>query len=90
MGEFKPDFPDLVTMLRVTAERHGAGPLFGTRKPEGWQFAKQVESARGGLAASGVERGDRVAVVSGNRWEWACAAFATYSLGAIWVPMYES
>jgi long-chain acyl-CoA synthetase len=95
MSEFKPEYSDLVTMLRASAEKFGARPLFGTRRAAGWEwisfadFAKLVDRARGGLVSLGVQRGDRVAVVSGNRWEWACASFAAYSLGAIWVPMYE-
>ena len=34
--------------------------------------------------------GDRVAVISDNRIEWAVGAYATYGLGAAWVPMYEA
>jgi long-chain acyl-CoA synthetase len=95
MSEFKPEFADLSSMLRASAERYGARQMLGTRKADGWQwlsyadFAKQVDRARAGLVSHGVQRGERVAIVSGNRWEWACAAFAAYTLGAIWVPMYE-
>jgi long-chain acyl-CoA synthetase len=37
-----------------------------------------------------VERGDKVAVISDNRVEWAIGAYATYGLGAHYVPMYEA
>jgi len=30
-----------------------------------------------------------VAAISANRIEWAVSAYACFSLGAIWVPMYE-
>jgi long-chain acyl-CoA synthetase len=43
-----------------------------------------------GLAALGVTRGDRVAILSGSRFEWAALDFATMSLGAITVPIYQS
>jgi len=49
-----------------------------------------VDEIRGGLAALGVQHGDRVAIVSRNSAEWAAAAYATYGLGATFVPMYEA
>ncbi|MCP4658604.1 MAG: long-chain fatty acid--CoA ligase, partial [bacterium] len=33
---------------------------------------------------------DTVAIISGNRVEWAIAAYATYGLGARFCPMYET
>ena len=44
----------------------------------------------GGLRDLGVGPGDRVAIISDNRAEWAVGAYATYTLGASWVPMYEA
>lgn len=38
----------------------------------------------------GVQRGDRVGAVMDNRVEWAVMAFACYTLGACYVPMYEA
>lgn len=31
----------------------------------------------------------QVAAISANRVEWAVCAYATFSVGAVWVPMYE-
>jgi long-chain acyl-CoA synthetase len=42
------------------------------------------------MAKIGVGPGDAVAVISDNRREWAVAAYATYSLGAIYVPIYQT
>jgi long-chain acyl-CoA synthetase len=42
------------------------------------------------LAGLGVGRGDKVAIISNNRVEWAVGAYATYGLGAHYVPMYEA
>ena len=53
------------------------------------EFGQQVDSFRGGLASLGVTKGDRVALISNNRVEWAVTAYATYGLGACIVPMYE-
>jgi long-chain acyl-CoA synthetase len=36
----------------------------------------------------GVAKGDRVALLSENRWEWAVTDFATLALGAVDVPLY--
>ncbi len=49
-----------------------------------------MDALRGGLHALGVGEGDRVAIVSGNRVEWAVVAFAAFGLGANLVPMYEA
>mgnify|MGYP001823083538 FL=1 len=89
-------FKSLVELYESSVARFPENPLFGTRHTEGWrwstyaEFGKQVDHARAGLAGLGVEAGDRVAVISDNRIEWAVGAYATYSLGAAWVPMYEA
>jgi long-chain acyl-CoA synthetase len=94
--EYKPRFDNLVTMAQTSIEKFASRPLWGVRKEHGWEwmtyadFGKLVDGARGGLAALGVGKGDRVAVISNNRLEWAVGAFATYGLGASYVPMYES
>jgi long-chain acyl-CoA synthetase len=68
----------------------------GSRKPDGWhwttytEFAELVSAARAGLHARGIRAGDRVAVISNNRLEWAISAYGAYTLGAIYVPMYEA
>jgi long-chain acyl-CoA synthetase len=93
---YQPRFSDLVAMLERSIGSFAQKPLFGVRRGEGWQwtsygdFGKEVARLRGGLASLGVARGDCVAVISNNRIEWAIGAFACYSLGAVWVPMYES
>jgi long-chain acyl-CoA synthetase len=40
------------------------------------------------LAGWGVGKGDRVALLSENRWEWPVADFAALALGAVDVPLY--
>ena len=42
------------------------------------------------LERLGVGVGDRVVLVSENRWEWAVADFATLALGAVDVPLYTN
>jgi long-chain acyl-CoA synthetase len=94
---FTPPFRDLVTMLQRTVAKHPDRPSFGVRKgPTEWsyltyrEFGAAVDAHRAALAGLGVGKGDRVAVISSNRLEWLLGSHAAYSLGAIWVPMYES
>jgi long-chain acyl-CoA synthetase len=38
----------------------------------------------------GLGKGDRVAIVSENRWEWPVADFATLAIGGVDVPLYPT
>ncbi len=93
---FEPRFKTLIDILRGAAVEHASRPLFGTKRGGAWiwtsyaEFARQADRARGGLAGLGVQRGDRVALISNNRLEWAVVAYACYGLGAALVPMYEA
>ena len=92
----KAKFENLVDLFEQSTEKFGPRELFGTKVGGTWvwttyeQLRKLVDDFRGGLASLGVGRGDCVAIVSNNRVEWAVAAYATYGLGAAFVPMYES
>ena len=54
------------------------------------EFAEQVRAVARGLVATGVEGGDRVAVLSSTRYEWVVFDFAIWAVGAITVPIYDS
>ena len=49
-----------------------------------------VESIAAGLQILGVRKGDRVAIFSNTRLEWAAADLAILGLGAITVPIYQN
>lgn len=89
-------FENLVDMFEKSTKKFADRPLFGVKKNGAYQWityreiAKQVDEVRAGLAAIGVGAGDKVAVIADNRPEWAIAAYATYGLGAQYVPMYEA
>ncbi len=53
-------------------------------------LAQQVELMASGLAALGIGKGDRVALLSENRPEWAVTDLAVLALGAINVPLYTT
>jgi long-chain acyl-CoA synthetase len=38
----------------------------------------------------GAKKGDRIALISENRWEWAVTDFATLAIGAVDVPIYPT
>jgi long-chain acyl-CoA synthetase len=42
------------------------------------------------LQSWGIQRGDRVALVSENRWEWPVVDFAVLAIGAVDVPLYQT
>ncbi|AEI65972.1 AMP-dependent synthetase/ligase [Corallococcus macrosporus] len=91
-----PQFQTLIDILKRSTSTFGSRELFGEKKNGQWvwttysRFGEMVDDLRGGLAQLGVGAGDRVAVISNNRLEWAVGAYATYSLGGAYVPMYES
>lgn len=90
-----PKFETLVDVFLQSTAHFGPRPLFGEKKNGQWswmtyaRFGQMVDDLRGGLAQLGVTSGDRVAVISNNRHEWAVGAYACYTLGASYVPMYE-
>lgn len=54
------------------------------------QAAAQIRSAALGLIAEGVHPGDRVAIFSATRYEWAILDQAILAAGAVTVPIYET
>ena len=50
----------------------------------------EVRRAAAGLARFGIKRGDRVAILSENRLEWALADWACLCTGAVDVPIYST
>src|SRR6202034_1171617 len=91
-----PRFDTLVDIFPQSIEKFPTRELFGTKSGGVWRFStyaefgKDVTALRGGLASLGVGKGDKVAIISNNRPEWAVSAYATYTLGAAFVPMYEA
>lgn len=53
-------------------------------------FAKEVAAVAKGLIASGVELGDRVAILSATRYEWVVLDYAIWTAGGCTVAIYET
>jgi long-chain acyl-CoA synthetase len=90
------EFRTLVDMLEQSTRRYADHPCLGTKSDGEWSFIRYVDLAarvgrlRGGLRSLGIGPGDRVAVISDNREEWAVLSGATYGVGAQLVPMYQA
>ena len=54
------------------------------------QLLERVRATSLALANLGVKRGDRIAILSENRPEWAIVDYATLALGAADVPVYPT
>src|SRR5437870_2562804 len=84
----------LPAMFFEVARQHAARPFLWakhdrTYKALSWsEAAASVSRLARGLAALGIEPGERVALVSENRPEWVVADLAIMSAGAVTVPAY--
>ena len=54
------------------------------------QFRAEVTALAGSLVAAGIEPGDRVALMSRTRYEWTLIDYASWAVGAVTVPVYET
>jgi long-chain acyl-CoA synthetase len=69
---------------------------FSIRREDGWtpvtyaEFASRVTALARGFVAAGISAGDRVALMSRNRFEWALCDYAIWAAGAVTVPIYET
>ncbi|MFJ9314627.1 AMP-dependent synthetase/ligase [Pimelobacter simplex] len=75
--------PEVVQFSRATADGGWADVTCAA-------FLDEVTAVAKGLLASGIGRGDRVAVISRTRYEWTLLDYAIWFAGAATVPIYES
>jgi long-chain acyl-CoA synthetase len=80
--------------FRITVEDHAESVAIRTKDDEvslTWaQLRDRVDALAGGLAASGVKRGDTVALMMGNRPEFHTADLAAMTLGATPFSIYQT
>ena len=76
-------------LLGELAERHPDIEFVvgGGRRLRYPEFRAEVRRLARGLHALGVRRGDKVAILMGNRPEWLIADFAIFALGAVMVSL---
>src|SRR5260221_11738921 len=86
----------LADRLPLAAQTYGDAPAIRYRDGGEWvdrSFLEVLEIVRPlalGLAALGIEKGDRVSILGNTRPEWTYFDFAALSIGAIVVPIYQT
>ena len=87
----------LISMFDQSVQQHGSRPALA-HKPKGGtyqdiSYAKLGESVGAfgsGLRTLGVQKDDRIALLSENRPEWAITDFGSLKVGAVTVPMFST
>lgn len=63
----------------------------GVWKDKSWQeYYRDIEQVGSALLALGVKEGDRIAIMSNTRYEWAVMDLAIFGVKAITVPIYQN
>jgi long-chain acyl-CoA synthetase len=89
-------FPNLVTMFLTRARYRGDAPFLWAKTGGQWQSiswakaAHQVAGFARALRELGLEKGDRVMLVSENRPEWCIADLGIMAAGCVTVPTYTT
>jgi long-chain acyl-CoA synthetase len=86
----------IADLILIAAERHRDKPAIRHKGGDGWvdvsygELGETVSDVGRGLMALGLERGDRVALLSQTRPEWTYCDFAIASAGGTVVPIYPT
>jgi long-chain acyl-CoA synthetase len=86
----------LVELFFDAVDKYGKPDALLRKSGGAWQpwsharILEEVRLAALALQAMGIDRGDRLAILSENRPEWALADYATLCLGAWDVPIYPT
>jgi long-chain acyl-CoA synthetase len=89
-------FENLVSLFLARAAEKGDEPFLWAKRTGEWrsiswsETARQVASLAQSLRKIGLQRGDRVALVSENRPEWLIADLAIMAAGCVTVPTYTT
>ncbi|HYX46593.1 MAG TPA: long-chain fatty acid--CoA ligase [Sphingomicrobium sp.] len=89
-------FDNLVSLFLTRAAENGDKPFLWAKREGEWratswsEAARQVASLAASLKRIGLERGDRVALVSENRPEWLISDLAIMAAGCVTVPTYTT
>lgn len=88
---------NITNLLETQVQEDRRRPLFGRQLTEGeWTdvsseaFQADVKTLARGLAAIGINVGDRVGIMAATRYEWTLMDFAIWYAGAVTVPIYET
>ena len=90
-----PDFHCLSALHRSACAK--LGPLTALRYKQdclwhniSWdEYRQAADELAAGLIELGIQPGDRIAILSENRWEWLAADHGILSAGAVDVPIHS-
>ncbi|HET8540292.1 MAG TPA: long-chain fatty acid--CoA ligase [Anaeromyxobacter sp.] len=88
--------PSLAALFEARAAAFGSRTAVLAKRDGAWhehgwgELARRVRDVADGLAALGVEHGDRVAMLSQTRLEALVADLGTLATGAVAVPIYQT
>ncbi|MES2464360.1 MAG: long-chain fatty acid--CoA ligase [Armatimonadota bacterium] len=95
-GNSAADKQTINALLNASVDKYGDRVALRHKVDKAYQdityreLADSVEKIASGLAQLGIQKGDRVALLSENRPEWAITDLAVLSLGGIVVPIYPT
>ncbi|HNV86554.1 MAG TPA: long-chain fatty acid--CoA ligase [Candidatus Omnitrophota bacterium] len=87
---------NLAEMFSIKAGIYGGAPAFLVKKEGRYREISWTDAGMAiryfslGLKELGAVKGDRIALLSENRPEWACADLGILALGAVNVPLYPT
>lgn len=90
------DSDTIASLLTLAAEKHAGHIALKHYDAEAWrevtfaELGEIVKSVAKGIIASGIEHGDKVAVLAGTRVEWTYADFGALCAGAVVAPIYQT
>jgi long-chain acyl-CoA synthetase len=96
LGGAAVSYTNLVQMFFTRAAELGDRPRYRYADDRGWHdvswttMAARVRAIAAGLIESGVQPGERVALLSGTRPEWMEVDLAILAAGAVTIPVYPS
>lgn len=86
----------LPQLFEATVNRASERPFLGAKRDGSYRYqtyaevAVHVETMAAALCHLGLQPGDRVAQISGNRPEWVITDLATMTAGGVHVPLYST
>lgn len=86
-------YDNMLALMQLRADANASVKALSIKNKEGWSELSYIEISRlaknfgNYLIDKGIQRGDRIAILSESRPEWAVALFASIQSGAITVPL---
>jgi long-chain acyl-CoA synthetase len=86
----------LVDLFFEAVDRFGTSAALRYREASGWrdisyqEVERRVAAVAAGFGALGLARGDRAAILSSNRPEWALSDYGCLCAGVVAVPIYPT